>query len=157
MMMENDPGCRLWSAFRGIVAAMSLTAGSNSGEMPRSMAPRTAPPELTSAWPATYGAQAFTCAFLPRSPATDAQSVIGPRRLTISTWGRIESMRSRTSFWNPFMTERTMMSAMTPTAIEATEIAEMKLMKPSLRRPRRPARVYLRPTSSSKGDPIRAP
>ncbi len=52
-----------------------------------------------------------------------------------------ESMRSRTSFWKPFMTESTMMSAATPSAIDATDIAEMKERKPSRRRPRRPARV----------------
>ena len=39
------------------------------------------------------------------------------------------------------MTLRTMMSAATPSAIEVTDIAEMKLMKRSLRRPRRPALV----------------
>ncbi len=40
-------------------------------------------------------------------------------------------MRSRTSFWKPFITDSTMISAATPSAMPAIEIAEMNEMKPS--------------------------
>ena len=50
------------------------------------------------------------------------------------------SMRSRTSFWKPFMTESTMISAATPSAMPSMDTPEMKEMKP-LRRVARPARV----------------
>jgi hypothetical protein len=53
-------------------------------------------------------------------------------------------MRSRTSFWNPFMTDKTTISAATPSAIPAMEAAEMKDMKPFRRDTsarRRPDRV----------------
>ena len=50
------------------------------------------------------------------------------------------SMRSVTSFWKPFITESTMISAATPSAMPSMETPEMKEMKP-LRRVARPARV----------------
>jgi hypothetical protein len=49
-------------------------------------------------------------------------------------------MRSRTSFWKPFITDSTMISAATPSAMPSIETPEMKEMKP-LRRVARPARV----------------
>ena len=57
-----------------------------------------------------------------------------------STCGMMLSMRSRTSFWKPFITLSTMISAATPKAMPSIETKLMKLMKP-LRRPARPARV----------------
>lgn len=51
------------------------------------------------------------------SAATLLQSVMGPMPFVISMCGMTPSMRSRTSFWKPFMTESTMMSAATPSAI----------------------------------------
>gem|GEM_PF-6363186 len=51
------------------------------------------------------------------------------------------SMRSRTSFWKPFITDSTTIKAITPRAIPAIEMPEMKEMKPLRRRARRPARV----------------
>ena len=54
---------------------------------------------------------------------------------------RTDSIRSRTSFWNPFITDSTTISAATPNAMPATESAAMKEMKP-LRWPTpRPLRV----------------
>ena len=50
------------------------------------------------------------------------------------------SMRSRTSFWKPFITLSTMISAATPSAMPSIDTPEMKEMKP-LRRVARPARV----------------
>lgn len=37
-----------------------------------------------------------------------------------------DSIRSRTWVWNPFITESTMISAITPSAIDTTDVAEMK-------------------------------
>ena len=50
------------------------------------------------------------------------------------------SMRSVTSFWKPFITDSTMISAATPSAMPSIDTPEMNEMKP-LRRPARPARV----------------
>jgi hypothetical protein len=38
-------------------------------------------------------------------------------------------MRPRNSSWNPFITERTTINAITPRAIPAIEVMEMKEMK----------------------------
>ena len=51
-----------------------------------------------------------------------------------------ESMRSRTSFWKPFITLSTMISAATPSAMPSMDTPEMNEIKP-LRRDARPARV----------------
>ena len=45
------------------------------------------------------------------------------------TWDTTPRMRSRSSFWKPFMTERTTISAATPSASPAMEISAMKDMK----------------------------
>ena len=50
------------------------------------------------------------------------------------------SMRSRTSFWKPFITLKTMMSAATPKAMPNMDTEEIKEIK-RLRRAARPARV----------------
>ena len=57
-----------------------------------------------------------------------------------STCAMTDSMRSRTSFWKPFITDSTMMRAATPRAMPSTDTPEMKEMKP-LRRVERLARV----------------
>ena len=57
-----------------------------------------------------------------------------------STCDTTLSMRSVTSFWKPFITLSTMISAATPSAIPSIDTKEMKEMKP-LRRPARPALV----------------
>jgi len=62
-----------------------------------------------------------------------------------------ESMRSRTSFWKPFITESTTISAATPRAMPAIEIAEMKEINALRRRARRPAARIAQPMRASKG------
>ena len=52
-----------------------------------------------------------------------------------------DSIRSRTWVWNPFITESTMISAITPSAIDTTDVAEMKETNRSFRPVRRPERV----------------
>src|SRR5215831_4388947 len=54
-------------------------------------------------------------------------------------------MRDRTSFWNPFITESTTISAATPSAMPSIDVSEMNEMKWL----RRLARVYRSPTRSS--------
>ena len=49
-------------------------------------------------------------------------------------------MRELISFWKPFITDSTMISAATPRPMPSMETPEMKEMKP-LRRVARPARV----------------
>jgi hypothetical protein len=44
-------------------------------------------------------------------------------------WEATPRMRPRNSSWKPFMTESTTISAMTPRAMPAMEITEMKEMK----------------------------
>jgi hypothetical protein len=46
-------------------------------------------------------------------------------------------MRPRISFWKPFITDSTMISAATPSAMPTMEIREMKEMKPLRRLARR--------------------
>jgi hypothetical protein len=64
-----------------------------------------------------------------------------PAKAVTSTCDSTESMRSRTSLVKPFITDSTMISAATPSAMPAIEIAEMNEMKALRRRARRPARV----------------
>ena len=71
---------------------------------------------------------------------TDNVNFMEPVGEKISTCASTESIRSRTSFWKPFMTDSTTISAITPSAMPTMEAPEMKLMK-RLRRPPRPART----------------
>ena len=54
-------------------------------------------------------------------------------------------MRVRISRWNPFITDRTVIRTIMPSAMPVTDITEMKEMK----RVRCLLRVYLRPMKSS--------
>ncbi len=56
------------------------------------------------------------------------------------TWAMALSMLSLTSFWKPFITDNTMISAATPSAMPSMDTSEMNEMN-ALRRPARPARV----------------
>ena len=54
------------------------------------------------------------------------------RRLSVPEiwiWEATPRMRVRSSFWNPFITDRTTISAATPSAMPAIEISEMNEMK----------------------------
>ena len=51
--------------------------------------------------------------------------------VVISIWDKTESMRSRTSFWKPFITDKTTISEATPKAMPAVEIAEINDKNPS--------------------------
>ena len=105
--------------------------------MPRTSAPRTACPAASIACACTNGAVASTCGCCAASLAIDCQSA---RRLPIALICTCEAtprMRSRTSFWKPFITESTTISAQTPTAMPIIETAELMPMK----RLRRFARV----------------
>ena len=122
-------------------AASGVTVASSAGEMPRTMAARMSSPRATSACAATKGAAPSTCGLLARLAAVACQSAsAAPRGSNTSTCAITDSMRSRTSFWKPFITLSTMISAATPSAMPSIDTPEMKEMK-RLRRPLRPARV----------------
>ncbi len=72
---------------------------------------------------------------------TASGSVIADCPAITSMCDSTDSIRSRTSFWNPFITDSTVISAATPSAMPATDSAEMNEMKPLRRPPRRPERV----------------
>ena len=109
--------------------------------MPRTSTPRMSSPWAISDWPLTKGAAPTTsgCAFTRCSSAGTSCRPL-PSTLITSMCDTTPSMRSRTSFWKPFMTDSTMISAATPSAMPTMDAAEMKEMNP-LRRVERPARV----------------
>ena len=72
--------------------------------------------------------------------ASARQSGMLPLLSNTSTWASTDSMRSVTSFWKPFITDSTTISAATPRPMPAMEMSEMKEMK-LLRPLRLPARV----------------
>ncbi len=76
----------------------------------------------------TYGAAPTTSLFCIASFAVRCQSGRLPGAM-ISMCDSTDSMRSRTSFWKPFMTDSTTISAATPSAMPSMEMSEMKEMK----------------------------
>ena len=52
-----------------------------------------------------------------------------PELLATCRWGVTPKMRARISFWKPFITDNTIMSAATPSAMPSMEIIEMKEIK----------------------------
>ncbi len=124
-----------------MLAARSVTSPSRAGSMPRTMVPRMSSPRASSACAATKGAAPITWGLRRASVmvrfASGSTPPPGPK---ISMCETTPSMRSRTSFWKPFITESTMIKAATPREIPSMDTPEMKEMKP-LRRVARPARV----------------
>ena len=121
--------------------ARSVTSGSRAGSMPRTMAPRISSPRAISACAAMNGAAPITCGLRRTSASVrSGSSSMPPPGPKISMCDTTPSMRSRTSFWKPFITDSTMISAATPSAMPSIDTPEMKEMKP-LRRVARPARV----------------
>jgi hypothetical protein len=138
--MLKEPG---WSDARlpwRICFAMSETLGSSAGSTPRITEGRITPCPSSRPWVSTKGAAARTAGFFRASCPAARQSGMLPDRSNTSMWASTDSMRSVTSFWKPFITDRTMIRAATPSAMPATEIREMKEMK-LLRPLRLPARV----------------
>ena len=93
-------------------------------------------PRASSACAATKGAAPITCGLRARLGQRCAASRAAPRRRApkISMCETTPSMRSRTSFWKPFITDSTMISAATPSAMPSIDTPEMKEMKPLRRR-----------------------
>ena len=109
--------------------------------MPRTMAPRMSSPRAMSDWVVMKGAAPTTSGFRRTSCRVRLTSgSMPPPGPYTSMCETTPSMRSRTSFWKPFITDSTMMSAATPSAMPSMDTPEMKEMKP-LRRVARPARV----------------
>ena len=120
-------------------------------------------PRAISACEATNGAAPITCGIAARLARGGAPVGAARRRSAslTSTCAMTESMRSRTSFWKPFITDSTMISAATPSAMPSIDTPEMNEMKPlRCARPGRPAcsasRSAVRRASSCGGDATRA-
>ncbi len=97
--------------------------------MPRTTLPRTACPAESRACAFTKGAAATTCGSPSAIFAAACQSASRLSAPLICTCEATPRMRARSSFWKPFMTDSTTISAATPSAMPAIEVAEMKLMK----------------------------
>jgi hypothetical protein len=109
--------------------------------MPRTTAPRMPSPRAISICAAMKGAAPCTAGCRRAASAVARQSgSAAPPASNSSTCAMTLSMRSRTSFWKPFITDSTMISAATPSAMPSIDTPEMKEMK-RLRRPPRPART----------------
>ena len=94
--------------------------------VPRTIAPRTACPCASIACALTNGAAASTRGCVDTAFAVVPQSA---RRLSGPTTCRCEAtprMRVRSSFWKPFITDSTMISAATPSAMPSMDTPEMK-------------------------------
>ena len=118
---------------------MSATPASRAGSMPRTSAPRFAPPADSIACPMTYGAAAFTCG-LPRASRSTAASSASTGIPRISMCEATDRIRLRSSSWKPFITDSTTISAATPSAIPAIDVSAMNEMNELRPEPRR-ARV----------------
>jgi hypothetical protein len=105
--------------------------------MPRTIAPRTACPLESIACACTKGALASTCSCCAASLAIDGQSESRLPAPLICTCEATPRMRVRTSFWKPFITESTTISAHTPTAMPIIDTRELMLMKRFRRRARK--------------------
>ena len=104
--------------------------------MPRTTAPRTAWPLESIACACTNGAVLTTrgcCATSFCTPCQSSSRLSSARICRCDTTPRI---RVRTSFWKPFITESTTISAHTPTAMPIMETAELMPMKRLRRRAR---------------------
>ena len=138
--MLKVPGCRALKLPMRVWPAMSDTFGSSSGSTPRTMAGRSASSRSSMPCVSTNGAAPFTAGFLNACAASARQSGMLPLLSNTSTWASTDSMRSVTSFWKPFITDSTTISAATPRPMPAMEMSEMKEIK-LLRPLRLPARV----------------
>ncbi len=88
-----------------------------------------------------YGAAPITAGLRRAVCSTARQSGSAPLFANTSTCDTTDSMRSRTWYTKPFITDRTTISAITPSAMPIIEIPEMNEMNPLRRRARLPARV----------------
>ena len=122
----EGPGLEALQAFPATCAAASLTRGSVAGSTPLIKGAADASPGRKGSLPLHEGRRRDHGGRASSFFANACQSSSGPSDEVTSMCATTESMRSRTSFWKPFMTESTMMSAATPSAIDATDIAEMK-------------------------------
>ncbi|GAA5032233.1 hypothetical protein GCM10025794_13740 [Massilia kyonggiensis] len=123
-----------------ICFATSDTLCSSDGRMPRMMAGFIVSSRTSRPCVSTNGAAPRTAGLRKASCSAWRQFGMEPLASNTSMWASTDSMRSVTSFWNPFITDSTTIRAATPSAMPDTEISEMKEMK-LLRLLRLPARV----------------
>ena len=127
-MIWNCPLRRSSSRPTTILSASSDTLGSSAGSTPRIIAPCTCRP-CSIASPSTYGAAPTTRGSASaRSTAKRQLSTASPAPLTVAC-DTMPRMRVRSSCSNPFITEMTVISASTPSAMPSIDTAEMKEMK----------------------------
>ncbi len=74
------------------------------------------------------GAMPTICGCADRRAATACQSSSGCSPMTVA-WGTIPRIRALISRWKPFITDRTMIIASTPSARPINEVSEMNEMK----------------------------
>ena len=127
--MPNSPARSASSRPVRMCEPISATLSSIPGITPRTTDPRTFWPKERSPWALTKGAVPITRGCSAALFATAGQSA--SRLLTPEIWTceATPRMRVRSSFWNPFITESTTISAATPSAMPAMDISEMKEMK----------------------------
>ena len=125
----NSPGRRSSRLPLLIVWRKSATRSSWSGRMPRTSAPLTPPSTVNIACDWTKGAAARTSGCCAACAAIAGQSLSSPLMPVIWMCEATPRMRVRSSFWKPFITDSTTISAATPRPMPSIEISEMKEMK----------------------------
>ena len=123
------PGCRLSKRPFIIFSPMVETLDSSVGFTPRTKVPRTRLPWLSMAWPSTKGADSSTWGWFCIWFCNVGQSDKAPDRSVINACEVIPKMRSRNSFSNPFITDKTVIKAATPNPTPSMEVSEIKEMK----------------------------
>ena len=121
-----------------ILSAIMSRALISPGRTPRTMAPAATLLALTSTWPSTVGITRTTPSTPAIFAAMSSKSVSG--RLVSSytpRWPLRPRMRCSSSARKPFITDMTMISVATPSAIPASENPAMTDTKPFSRRARR--------------------
>ena len=126
--MPKLPGVRSDNLPRTMRWSISETCGSRSGMTPRISAPALREP-CSIASRSTYGAAPSTWGFaFARSSATGQSRTVSstPEIVACETMPR---MRSFNSLSKPFITEITVIRAVTPTAMPRIDTSEMNEMK----------------------------
>ena len=125
----NRPGARLSSSPSTRYRPISDTAGSREGETPRISTPRTCPAWVSIPCDSTNGATPTTSGWASAVPASDSQSSSARSNPEIVACEATPSIRSRSSRSKPFITEITVIRAVTPRAIPIVEVRLMNEMK----------------------------
>ncbi len=107
----------------------SETRGSASGRIPCTSVPLTRPSRDNMVSPRTKGAVPITLGCRLTSSVAWRQSSRRPSTPLTLAWEAMPRMRVRNSSSKPFITDSTVISAVTPRAMPSMEVSEMKEMK----------------------------